>query len=53
MSANIDIVNDLNSCGTIFNYTGSFILNQKTLADKGLKALNVLHSKVRCFDFDT
>ena len=50
---NIEIVNDFNYLGTIFNYTGSFSLNQKALAEKGLKALNVLHSKVRRFDFDT
>ena len=37
----------------LMRLTGSFILNQKTLADNGLKALNVLNSKVRCFDFNT
>jgi len=27
---------------TVFKYTGSFVLNQSTLAGKGLKALHVL-----------
>ena len=41
---NLEVVNDFNYLGTVFNYTGSFILNQETLAGKGLKALNVLLS---------
>ena len=51
--ANIEIVNDLNYLGSIFTYTGYLIVNQKALADKSFKALNVLHGNVRCFDFDT
>ena len=39
---NIEVVNDFNYLGIVFNYTGTFILNQETLAGKGLKALNVL-----------
>ena len=39
---NIEVVNDFNSLGTVFNYTGTFALNQETLVGKGLKALNIL-----------
>ena len=49
----IEIVNDFTYLGVNFNYTGSFSLNQKVLADKGLKALNVLNIKIRSFVFET
>ena len=48
----IEVVNDFNYMGTVFTYTGSFLLNQKMLADKALKAMNVLCNKTRSFDFD-
>ncbi len=38
----LQVVNYFNYLGTVFNYTGNFILNQETLAGKGLKALNTL-----------
>ena len=38
----LEVVSDFNYFGTVFNYTCSFVLNQETLADKGLKALNLL-----------
>ena len=38
----LEVVNDFNYLGTVFNYTGSFALNQTTLSGKGLKALNCL-----------
>jgi len=38
----LDVVNDFNYLGTVFNYTGIFALNQQQLVGKGLKALNVL-----------
>ena len=41
---NIEIVNDFNYLGTVFNYTGSFSLNQEYLSGKAIKALNVLLS---------
>ena len=47
----IDIVNDFNYLGTVFNYTGNFALNQEYLAGKGLKALNVLIAKIKQFQF--
>ena len=37
---NIEVVNDFNYLGTVFNYTGTFALNQETLVGKGLKALD-------------
>ena len=46
----LEIVSDLNYLGTVFNYNGSFSLNQKTLANKGLRALNVLLNKTRQYD---
>ena len=38
----IDVVDDFNYLGNIFNYTGSFNLNQEHLVGKALKALNTL-----------
>ena len=32
----IEVVNDINYMGTVFNYTGNYSLNQETLAGKGL-----------------
>ena len=47
-----EVVNDFNYLGIAFNYTGTFILNQEALADKGLKALNVLLANTRQYDFN-
>ena len=38
----LDIVDDFNYLGTIFNYTGSFTKNQDHVVGKSLKALNAL-----------
>ena len=46
------MVRDFNYLGVVFNYTGSFILNQGVLAGKGLKALNVLLSNTRKCNFN-
>ena len=40
----IEVINDFNYLGVVFNYTDPFVLNQETLAGKGLKALKVLLS---------
>ena len=45
----LEAVNDFNYLGVVFNYTGSYTLNQQTLSGKGLKALNILLSKLRAF----
>ena len=47
----LDIVNDFNYLGTVFNYTGTFVLNQETIAGKGLKALNVLLNNTKHYKF--
>ena len=39
---NLEVVNNFNYLGTVFNYTRTFVLNQETLVGKGLKALNCL-----------
>jgi len=46
----IQVVNDFNYLGVVFNYTGSFTLNQEHLTGKALKAMNILLSK--CNDYD-
>ena len=46
----LDVVNDFNYLGTIFNYTGTFSLNQEHLVGKALKSLNVLMAN--CYKFD-
>ena len=48
----IEVVNDFNYLGIVFNYTGTFVLNQETLAGKGLKALNVLLANTRKYEFN-
>ena len=40
-----------NYLGVVFNYTGSFALNQQTLSGKALRAMNVLLKNIRNFDF--
>jgi hypothetical protein len=42
-----EIVDNFNYLGIVFNYTGTFILNQKTLAGKGLKALKILMHNIK------
>ena len=58
----LEVVNDFNYLGTVFNYTGSFALDQEVLIGKGLKALNfllfnaktyALTPKVMCQLFDS
>ncbi len=44
---NIEVVNDFNYLGVVFNYTGSFVLNNQTLSGKGIKAMNVLLMNIR------
>ena len=46
----IQVVNDFNYLGVVFNYTGNFKLNQEYLVGKSLKALNVLLNHCRDFD---
>jgi hypothetical protein len=38
----LEVVNDFNYLGTVFNYTDNFALNQEQLVGKALKASNVL-----------
>ena len=38
----LEVVNNFNYSGTVFNYTGTFVLNQETLVGKRLKAINCL-----------
>jgi len=45
----MEVVNDFNYLGTVFNYTGNFSLNQQQLVGKGLKAINVLLINCRTF----
>ena len=45
----LEAVNDFNYLGVVFNYTGSYTLNQQTLSGKGLKACNILLLKLRAF----
>jgi len=47
----LEAVSDFNYLGTVFNYTGSFVLNQETLAGKGLKTLNALLNRTKLSKF--
>ena len=46
----IEVVNDFNYLGTVFNYTGNVQLNQEHLCGKALKAMNILFNKCKEFD---
>ena len=48
---NLEVVNDFNYLGTIFNYTGSFSLNQEYFSGKAIKALNTLLYNCRRYEF--
>ena len=48
----MEVVNNFNYLCIVFNDTGTFFLNQETLAGKGLKALNVLLANTRKYDFN-
>ena len=43
----LEVVNDFNYLGTVFNYTGTFALNQEMLIGKGLRAMNCILSNTR------
>jgi len=45
----LEVVDNFNCLGVVFNYTGSFVLNQSTIAGKGLKTLNTLLANIRSF----
>jgi len=47
----LEVVSDFNYLRTVFNYTGSFVLNQETLAGKGLNALNILLNRTQQYNF--
>ena len=47
----IEVVDNFNYLGTVFNYTGNFVLNQEMLVGKSLKALNALLAHTRRFPF--
>ena len=47
----IQVVNDFNYLGTVFNYTGTFILNNEFINGKGLKALHTLITNTSKYDF--
>ena len=50
--SSIDVVNDFNYLGVIFNYTGSFTLNNQFIYGKGLKAMNILLTNIRKFEIN-
>ena len=45
-----ETVNDFNYLGVVFNYTGTFVLNQQYTSGKALKAMGVLLQKLRKYD---
>ena len=47
----VDIVDSFNYLGVVFNYTGTFLLNQQHFSGKGLKAMYTLLCNVRNIDF--
>ena len=46
----IENVNDFNYLGVVFNYTGTFVLNQQYMSGKALKAMSILLQKTRKYD---
>ena len=47
---NIEVVNNFNYLGTVFNYTGNFNLNKEYITGKALKSMNLLLYKTKEFD---
>ena len=45
----LEVLNDFNYLGTVFNYTGKFAFTQEMLIGKGLKALNFLLFKTKTY----
>ena len=43
----LEVVDNINYLGTVFNYTGSFILNNQYIIGKSLKAMNILLYNVK------
>ena len=43
----LEIVNDFNYLGVVFNYTGSFVLNNQYILGKALKACNMLSNNIK------
>jgi hypothetical protein len=43
----LEVVNDFNYLGVVFNYTGNFNLNQEHISGKALRALHVLQMNTR------
>ena len=43
----LDVVNDFNNLGVVFNFTGSFVLNNQCIIGKGLKAMHVLLQHIK------
>ena len=46
----LEVVNDFKYLGVVFNYTGSFVLNQQALCGKGLKPMNILISNINKYE---
>ncbi|KAL4237739.1 hypothetical protein ACF0H5_002452 [Mactra antiquata] len=46
----LDIVDNFNYLGVVFNYTGSFVLNSQYIHGKAIKALNVLINNMIKYD---
>ena len=43
-------MSNFNYLGTVFNYTGTFVMNQETFVGKGLTSLNVLLYNTKRFN---
>ena len=43
----LDVLNDFNYLGVVFHFTGSFVLNNQCIIDKGLKVMYVLLQHVK------
>ena len=46
----LEVVDNFNHLGSVFNYTGTYNLNYETLAGKGLKAMNLLLHNIKRLD---
>jgi hypothetical protein len=48
----LEVVNDFNYLGVVFNYTGSFVLHKQYVIGKAIKASNILLNNINKYELN-